>query len=426
MLPPWDSLAELEEYNAWLKAINSWGPYVFAAFCLCFGLLWYVFTSRVDQHVEKLKSDEEKSRSETIDSGLKLAHEKADLATSLIPKSTGVLVPGRGDTPDVNDETLKKIAESNEGVVLLWGSNVSWATRFPLVLLQQGGERMLYLDGDESGVYLTASFFDREGKRVCKIDRNKFTADNPRLRIVATPNDHRPSKLTVFDDEERRVFEVHFVNERVIQVHGDFYLRHSRRIEMEPGKPSLGYDDCVFGDSDMPIVVPDSPPPATSNMELDRAVQIGGSIANSKPKAGEKLTLRLPVFNTSAAPLRIIAFRSGIVSLPSPMHGGEHALEAAVAKFQTMEVDPAPHAEIAPGESIAIRFTTGRPMTEDDLGGLYRFCIVGSFIYVDGADRKKQIWFTQIFNGTSLRTVEWLGNVKESQVDWQDLQLSQP
>ena len=173
------------------------------------------------------------------------------------PVHVGKLTPGSGKTPDLpirdfskypgSPEYLaglaKKLAPPDSAMLVFLGNSVMWGSngKFPKVAIEQNGESMLSFDQDETGILVSAKFFNKDGKAICQMKNNAFETAGTNLVWGLKPN-NPPNRLTVIDDELREVLDIEFINPHAIQILGDYYLRNGCPVIITPQAQLLGKD----------------------------------------------------------------------------------------------------------------------------------------------------------------------------------------
>ncbi|HEV8072005.1 MAG TPA: hypothetical protein VGP76_30095 [Planctomycetaceae bacterium] len=153
-------------------------------------------------------------------------------------ETSGILIPGNGETPEFRLSPIAKgkIIIPTSAVFLFLGTDVAWTSTFPHAVIRQGDEDMILVEKENSGIFISAKIFDKEGKIICQIVRNRFhlNPDNY-FRIERSPN-----RLVVIDKEVRKTLDVEFINTRAIRFSGTFYLRGGLPITLTQEQQQIG------------------------------------------------------------------------------------------------------------------------------------------------------------------------------------------
>jgi hypothetical protein len=107
---------------------------------------------------------------------------------------------------------------------ILFGSNVSWATHFPVTVLEMAGDEMITVDRNKETNELFIAvlrIYNSENKIIARIDKDGFWV-NPGVRKKWPDK----STLIVFDEQDKEVANIKYLNDRTLMVQG--YFRHPR------------------------------------------------------------------------------------------------------------------------------------------------------------------------------------------------------
>jgi hypothetical protein len=163
---------------------------------------------------------------------------KADIAEAKkrIPETVGEIVAGTGDSPkfEYGGDKLPSrgpgsIPNPELGAEILLGDAVTYTETFPFVIVAQGDEDVIVIDRDESGWLFSGKFFNESGKIVCEFVKNQYHLHPANHFRV----DKAPNRLTVYDDEANQVFDVEFINPKLIRLTGSFCVRGGERVVIE-------------------------------------------------------------------------------------------------------------------------------------------------------------------------------------------------
>jgi hypothetical protein len=97
---------------------------------------------------------------------------------------------------------------------------------------------MLTVGRDGSGLWLSASFFSKEGKIICKIVKNAFTlSETPGVVFRMERSAHR---LTVFNDEDKMTCDFEYINPKADRLLGEFHFRNGVPVVLSNEKQQYG------------------------------------------------------------------------------------------------------------------------------------------------------------------------------------------
>lgn len=139
------------------------------------------------------------------------------------------LLPGSGVSPELPHYATDRIRNSQ--FFIYFGNQIACADTFPFMIISQKGEPMLRLDRNGNELLLSAKFFNKDGKIVCEIENNRFHPNDRFLFRIDRPSEN---KLSVYDDEARRVLEVEYINTRTVRIDGRYYLRDKVEMVLDP------------------------------------------------------------------------------------------------------------------------------------------------------------------------------------------------
>lgn len=108
----------------------------------------------------------------------------------------------------------------DNAVIVYFGSNISWGTKFPLTILAFNKEPMIVVDrpkNKDALVITTLKIFDDRNNIIARIDE-----DGPWIDPSARKKRPNKSTLLVFDHNDKEVLNIKFINERAIQIEGIF------------------------------------------------------------------------------------------------------------------------------------------------------------------------------------------------------------
>lgn len=127
---------------------------------------------------------------------------------------SGLLVPGAAATP-VNP--CKDIP--TDAMTILLGRSASYTSNFPHTVLRIKGQDVLIMDSEDGKIAISAMVFSSDGRIVAEITRNEFHINPNNYFRKERP---RPQTLRVFDQQNRKVLDVDFLNPRAIRFSGVF------------------------------------------------------------------------------------------------------------------------------------------------------------------------------------------------------------
>ncbi|HEX4147163.1 MAG TPA: DUF3500 domain-containing protein [Pirellulales bacterium] len=151
-----------------------------------------------------------------------------------------LLAPDNIPIPDLDTEEKRKGKGIPESVIIVdFGGTVrSFAADFPFPVVKEQGEWVILLGQEGSKLWVSARFYNDAGQMVCEIEKNQLrTNDQNAYRIERTPH-----ALTVFDQEAKKVFAIHFLNDRAVRLFGDFYSREGCHVVINESGVEFGHD----------------------------------------------------------------------------------------------------------------------------------------------------------------------------------------
>jgi hypothetical protein len=104
-------------------------------------------------------------------------------------------------------------------LILIYGSNAMWASRFPRIVLIMGHEPMIILNKNERGELRIdlLRIFDNRGNIIARIDEDGFWID-----LSSRKKRPNRSTLVVYDHNDSEVLRVHFLNRQTVSISGIF------------------------------------------------------------------------------------------------------------------------------------------------------------------------------------------------------------
>lgn len=126
----------------------------------------------------------------------------------------GLLLPANDPTPN------NPCHEIPDGAMLiLLGNSASFATRFPHTIIRVKGEDILTLTKKDNELAVSVKIFSRDGRIVAEIRDNEFSINPNNYFRRERPDRHT---LIVYDQEDRKVLDVRFINPRTVRFLGIF------------------------------------------------------------------------------------------------------------------------------------------------------------------------------------------------------------
>ena len=127
---------------------------------------------------------------------------------------------------------------------VFFGSSVSWATMFPLRVVNIGGENLLVVNKTADGLAVSAKIFSEDTRIVAEIIDNEFHINPNNYFRRDRPDKHT---LIVFDQRGRQVFNIRFLNPSTIKVSGIFYYPSSRPVIIADDHTTLPNGGVISG-----------------------------------------------------------------------------------------------------------------------------------------------------------------------------------
>jgi len=157
-------------------------------------------------------------------------------------RETGYLVPDNKPTPELPDKSVPLSIFENGFVAVFFGNSVALGKQFPYVVFRQHiksdntTEDMLVLDRKNNGIAITGKFFSKDGKIVASLVKNKFFI-NGKNYFRKEQTEHR---LTIFNDEEKVVIDIQYLNRNSVLILGEYYLRNGLPINIRMDEQKFG------------------------------------------------------------------------------------------------------------------------------------------------------------------------------------------
>jgi hypothetical protein len=139
----------------------------------------------------------------------------------LLRARSGLLVPGHGPTP------RNFCGEGKPGkVIVTFGDRAVTVGKFPITVVNVGGERLLRLDRDAEGnMLLSADIYDQDHNILATVENNKYETDSSVFRVQ---RDDLSSLTVIARKDKQTVLDVRYVNPQMIAVNGVFHsVRHT-------------------------------------------------------------------------------------------------------------------------------------------------------------------------------------------------------
>ena len=125
---------------------------------------------------------------------------------------SGLLSPANEPTPP---NQCGKIPDN--AILLLLGNSASYTSRSSQTVIQLKGDNVLSVEKDNGNIAVNATVFSRDGRIVADIRRNEFSINPNNFFRKERPDTHT---LIVYDQENRKVLDVSYLNSRTIKFSG--------------------------------------------------------------------------------------------------------------------------------------------------------------------------------------------------------------
>jgi hypothetical protein len=158
-----------------------------------------ILSNQLDPNAVMKKIDE-------MEASVKELHEQQEFS--------GLLSPADDPTPD---NACRNIRKSADAMLILLGNSASLNPWFPHSVITAKGEDILTLNKKDNEIAVSVKIFGRDGRIVAEIRDNEFSIN---------PNNYfrkeRPDKSTliVYDQEDRKVLDVRFLNPSTVRFLG--------------------------------------------------------------------------------------------------------------------------------------------------------------------------------------------------------------
>lgn len=140
------------------------------------------------------------------------------------------LLPGSKERPQLPPRCIPPA----DAMVVLFGTNAAWGSKFPYTLLDMGGVKMLEINKSPGKSQLNITvlrIFDDRGTIIARIDENGFWVA-PDMR-QQKPN---RSTLVVYDRADQQALKVEFVNPNTLYVEGIFRDHRGAAVQITPDR----------------------------------------------------------------------------------------------------------------------------------------------------------------------------------------------
>lgn len=159
-------------------------------------------------------------------------------------KTIAYLRPGNGPSPSFAG---RRAVPPPNSLIVSFGSNLAWGTNLPFAVLQMGEMQMLAVDRTPGSSRLNISIlrvFDGNGNLLARIEgEDLWFSPNVRHR---KPN---RSTLLVYDQTDRQVLKVEFVNPHFLYVEGIFHSQTGRAVSITPECLLIQGGGCLAGNN---------------------------------------------------------------------------------------------------------------------------------------------------------------------------------
>lgn len=156
------------------------------------------------------------------------------------PSLSGFLTPADEPTP----ENPCSPHVPPDAMLLLIGNSASYTTHFPHTVIRIKGENVLTVDNEGGRIAVSAKVFSRDGRIVAEIKRNQFFVNPNNYFRIESPDVH---SLIVYDQEDRAVLNVRYLNPHTIQFLG--ILNHPVRPLIISRREGVFRNTVCFGEN---------------------------------------------------------------------------------------------------------------------------------------------------------------------------------
>src|SRR5581483_2676063 len=151
----------------------------------------------------------------------------------------GLLLPDNRPTPDNPCHEIP-----NDAVAILLGRSAAYASVFPHTVLRIRGDDVLTMNRLGNQMAISAKVFSTDGRIIAEIRDNEFSINPNNYFRKERPNRHT---LRVFDQQNRKVLDVDFINPRAIRFSGIFNYPNRPFVISET--EGIGANTICFGNN---------------------------------------------------------------------------------------------------------------------------------------------------------------------------------
>lgn len=133
------------------------------------------------------------------------------------------------------------------GYQILFGTNASFTSSLPHVVLMYKRLPLLTIKrGKDGGMAVNFKAFNKEGKIIAELTNNHFIENQNVIFHKSNPDLHT---LVIFDQEDREILRVKYINKNFMKISGDFRLYNNVNIPISLNSPSMHISNSCFGES---------------------------------------------------------------------------------------------------------------------------------------------------------------------------------
>lgn len=127
----------------------------------------------------------------------------------------GILIPANDPSPPNPCGVLPEAA-----VTMILGNMYAWTTHFPMTVLWAHGHELITIGKTDDGLSVSAKVFSADGRIVADLEDNEFHVNPNNYFKVKRPD---RSTLIVYDQQDRSVLRVRYLNPKTIRFSGIFH-----------------------------------------------------------------------------------------------------------------------------------------------------------------------------------------------------------
>jgi hypothetical protein len=144
-------------------------------------------------------------------------------------KYSGELIPANDLMPNFRGKPVM-IVPTNCTLLFAGGSLFEVVGANSCIIVQLNEDKLLSISYDGVKAFVSGKFFDRNGKIIVVLEKNRFDADQPNIFRIQRPD---KSTLIIRDHENIEVLNIRFLNERAFALTGTIRLPNGFKLVID-------------------------------------------------------------------------------------------------------------------------------------------------------------------------------------------------